>query len=384
MRIAVAGALANKTGSGGEAWVRMSWVRGLEQLGFEVWFVEQIDSGTDARGDPVPVARSVQAAYFRRIVEHFGLTDRAALLTGGEVVVGPDRADLEAAIDGTALVNISGHLRDDDLLARFTTRVLVDIDPGFTQFWFENGHVDGVDGHDEYATIGLGIGSADCSIPTGGLGWWPVVQPVVLEDWPVTAPADPARFTTVGNLRGPFGRIEANGVSYGLKLHEQRKVVDLPSLVPDAQFELAMAIFDADAAERRRLLEHGWSIVDPARCADPAGFRSYVQGSGAEFSVAQGIYVETRSGWFSDRTVRYLASGRPAVVQDTGFADHLPVGEGLLTFTTVDEAADAVQRVLASPAHHARAARRIAEHYFGARRVLSAFCDRAGLDQPNR
>ena len=369
MTIVVAGALANKVGSGGEAWVRLSWIRGFQQLGHEVWFVEELS-----------VAEPRAVAYFTQVVRDFDLADRAALLVDGRSVVGAERRQIERVADRACLVNISGHLRDAALLAGFDRRIFVDIDPGYTQFWHADGLATGLDDHDHHVTIGANIGRPGCPIPTLGLDWHHVHQPVVLADWPVTRAPAPDRFTTVGNLRGPYGRVEIGGRRFGLKIHEQRKVLDLPRRVPAADFELAMAIDDADRADAEQLLDAGWRLVDPARCHDPAGFGAYVRASGAEFSVAQGIYVETSSGWFSDRSVRYLASGRPVVVQDTGFGDHLPVGEGVLCFADVEQAAAAVERVLAEPERHARAARRVAEEHFDARRVLAALCDRFGID----
>ena len=112
---------------------------------------------------------------------------------------------------------------------------------------------------------------------------------------------------------------------------------------------------------------------------DPDAFRAYVQGSGAEFSVAQGIYVETHSGWFSDRTTSYLASGRPVLVQDTGFGRTLPVGEGLLAFRTLDEAIAGAADIGRRYGEHCAAARRIAEKHFDSDRVLTRFCEQAGI-----
>jgi hypothetical protein len=136
-------------------------------------------------------------------------------------------------------------------------------------------------------------------------------------------------------------------------------------------FELALAIHPADEKDLDALQAHGWRIVDPrAVAADPLAFRQYVQDSGAEFSVAQGIYVETSSGWFSDRTVRYLASGKPVLVQDTGFGHTLPVGEGLLAFRSLDEAVAGAEEIVRNYAHHCRAARVLAEEYFASDHVL--------------
>ena len=142
--------------------------------------------------------------------------------------------------------------------------------------------------------------------------------------------------------------------------------------VAGGSFELALDIHPADSRDRDLLVRHGWRLVDPRRVArGPSEFRRYVQDSGAEFSVAQGMYVDTYSGWVSDRTVRYLASGKPALVQSTGFERTLPVGEGLVTFRTLDEAVGGAGEIASDNERHSKAARAIAEEYFDSDRVLS-------------
>ncbi len=162
-------------------------------------------------------------------------------------------------------------------------------------------------------------------------------------------------------------------------MHEFRRFVELPRLV-DADFELAL---DVDAAETRDLAaleRNGWRIVDPRRVAGtPAAYRDYIRGSRAELCVAQEMYVATRSGWLSDRSVCYLASGRPVLAQDTGLKDHYPVGEGLLTFSTLEEAAAGVEAIERDYERHSAAARALAEEHFDARTVLGRLLDRLAL-----
>jgi hypothetical protein len=263
------------------------------------------------------------------------------------------------------------------LTSRIRRKAYVDIDPGFTQYWQASG-LPVLDGHDVYFTIGENIGRPECPIPTCGRRWHVVRQPVVLDEWPVAPPPDDARFTTVARWRGSFGRVEYDGRTFGLKAHEFRKFVQLPAITPQ-RYELALDIDPADEADRRMLQAAGWELVDPQHsAADTGRFREYVQRSAAEFSVAQGIYVETSSGWFSDRTTRYLASGWPALVQDTGFSRTLPVGEGLVPFRTLSDAAEGAQRIARDYDTHAAAARALAEAYFDARVVLPGFLEAAG------
>jgi hypothetical protein len=369
--VVVSGALANKPNNGGEAWVRLSWARGFRQLGYDVFFLEQIDP---------PMNAPTAVNYFGHVTESFGLAGRAALLDeNGAPVAGTGESAVHAAAESAALlVNISGHLRHPELLRRFRRKAYVDIDPGYTQIWHEQKLVD-VGGHDVYFTIAANLGSPHCPIPTNGIDWKHVRQPVVLADWPaLPAPAGEARFTTVAAWRGSFGTVTHGGNTYGQKAHEFRKVIELPRRAPH-RFEVALQIHDGDAKDRAALEANGWTIADPqAVAADPESFRRYVQNSAAEFSVAQGMYVQTNSGWFSDRSTRYLASGRPVLVQATGPLG-VPAGEGLVIFRTLDEAAAGADDIVADYSRHAAAARRIAEEYFDSDKVLTRFLADAGV-----
>jgi hypothetical protein len=178
-------------------------------------------------------------------------------------------------------------------------------------------------------------------------------------------------FTSVGSWRGPFGPIEYEGVTYGLRVHEFRKFADLPRRVT-SPLEIALDIDDADARDVELLRAGGWRLRDPREvAADPWSYRSYVQRSSAELMVAKNMYVESRSGWFSDRSICYLASGRPVLAQDTGFSHYHPVGRGLHAFTTLEEAAEGVARIVADYDAQSRGAREVAEEQFESSRVLS-------------
>jgi hypothetical protein len=264
---------------------------------------------------------------------------------------------------------------------RLRRKAYVDIDPGFTQFWYAAG-AEGLrlDGHDFYFTIGENIGTPFCPIPTCGFRWRRMRQPVVLEHWPAYYHEGGLdRFTTVASWRGAYGPVQHGGKTFGLKVHEFRKFVELPGRTSQ-RFEIALDIHPADEKDLNLLRRHRWWIVDPKTVApDPVAFRRYVQTSGAEFSVAQGIYAETESGWFSDRTVRYLASGKPVLVQDTGFSRHYPVGEGLVAFSTPEEAIAGAGRIADDYDGHSRAARSIAESYFDSDKVLGRLVEEVGV-----
>lgn len=373
--ILVSGALANKPHNGGEAWVRLSWILGLRKLGCRVIFIEELAANNciDSSGKRTSFEESTNLKYFQQVAAEFGLSGLATLICPEEnKSLGMTWAELlDIATAADLLVNISGHLTLEPLKCAPRRRAYIDIDPGFTQIWHAQANAGArLAGHDFYFTIGENIGSAECRIPTNGIPWRPIRQPVVLEEWPVSPAPDPCRFTTVASWRGPFGPLEHQGTMLGLKVHEFRKVVSLPARSAHT-FEIALDIHANDAADRRLLQDHGWSIDDPQKAAGtPHAFRRFVQESGAEFSVAQGVYVQTNSGWFSDRTARYLASGKPALIQDTGFGRTYPIGEGLVPFRTLDEAIIGVERITSDYRGHCQAARAIAERFFDSDKVL--------------
>jgi hypothetical protein len=376
--IVVSGALANKPANGGAAWTRLSWTLGLKRLGHQVFFVEQISPAVciDGDGSPTDFERSINVAYFRMVMQRFGLAASSALvLEGDDRTVGLSWDELSrVASNADLLVNISGHLAIDALKARFRKRIFIDLDPGYTQFWHQqNLASDRVRDHQLYFTVGESIGTSDCTIPCAGIEWHPIRQPVVLDEWPAThTPTPPVRYTTIASWRGPFGRITHEQQMFGVKAHEFRKFRTLPS-VSSQSFEIALDAHPADSTDVDQLRQNGWAVVDARDVAgDPVAFRRYVQQSNAEFSVAQGIYVDTQSGWFSDRTVRYLASGKPVLVQDTGFSRHYPVGCGLLSFRNLAEAAHGAEVIASEYEAHSRGARELAESYFDSDKVLTS------------
>ena len=381
-RIIVSGALANKHRHGGEAWVRLNWILGFQALGFDVHFIEQIagESCVDQRGAPSSFAKSANLAYFRKVTAEFGFKDRATLICdSGAEICGLGKSELAEVASGTdLLVNISGHLTFPAVFEQVKRRAYVDIDPGFTQFWHAQGNRGArLDGHDCFFTIGENIGASDCPIPTCGLDWQKTRPPVVLERWPCEDVRDFAGFTTVASWRGAFGPVQFGDVTFGLKVHEFRKFIELPKRT-GLQFGIALDIHPSEEKDIAALKAHGWLLENPQHAVgSPSAFREYVQRSSAEFSVAQGIYVETNSGWFSDRTAHYLASGRPALVQETGFSRNVPVGEGLLAFRTPDEAAAAAGVIADDYQRHSRAARELAEDVFGSGKLLGQFLENA-------
>lgn len=387
-QIVVAGSLARKPLRGGHAWVLLQYVLGLKRLGWEVLFLDHLEAEAcvDGDGRSVPPADSLNLRYFLDVMRGFGLERSCALLIDGNgdgengvPEVGLSREETISRLrEAELLLNVMGYVDDEELLAAARRRVFLDIDPGFGQMWRELGWADVFAGHDDLVTIGSNIGRDDCTIPDCGRDWITTSQPIVLDLWPETPPND-GPFTSIATWRGRYAPIEYAGETYGLRVHGLRKFAALPAKT-GAPFELALDIDPVESGDHELLEEGGWRLVDPLEvAASPWSYQTYIARSGAEFMVAKDLYVRSRSGWFSDRSICYLASGRPAIVQDTGLADLYPIGEGLLVFETVDDACAAVEEVSRDRRRHAAAARRVAEECFDSNRVLGRLLDQLGV-----
>jgi len=247
--------------------------------------------------------------------------------------------------------------------------VFVDSDPVFTQLAIAKGegwYVDFFRGFDRLFTFGANIGTPASDVPTGGFTWHKTWQPVVSDLWRTDTPPSRDRFTTVMTWKTEsFTDVDGN------KDREFLRFIDLPGHTVQ-RFELAVN------GPQRLLREHGWSPIDAMSISRSLwDYRDYIRGSKAEFGIAKHAYVARRSGWFSDRTECYLAAGRPALVQDTGWSAHLPSGTGLAAFSTREEAIEGLQRFDRDYALHARRASEIAREHFDASRVLPPFLEKA-------
>lgn len=364
-KVVVGGAIAQRPEIGGHTWVFLQYLLGFRRLG---WHVSLIDRAPEV--DSLPNGQSWWS-YFWDAINRFGLEQDFCLLTrDGTHPAGLTRQQaIENASDSDFLLNVMGFIRDEEILSATNKSVFLDIDPGFPQMWKELGQADLFVGHDVFLSVGANIGSADCSIPTCGLDWMSARPPVLLDQWPLQT-AHNGRFTTIASWRGPYDPIEYAGRVYGLRVHEFRKFLDIPEMTSE-RFEVALDIDPADQKDRLALIERGWQLIDPSTVAfDPESYRSYVQASMAEFAVAKDIYVGSQSGWLSDRSVCYLASGKPVLVQDTGLRRRYPTSEGLLTFSDQNEARAGVQEIVNDYERHSHAARELAEEYFDSDVVL--------------
>ena len=368
--VIVSGTIAATPWQGGATWAVLQYLLGLRGLGCGVYFVEQLD---DPEG-PEPDA----ARYCEQVMKQFGLEDRWALLprAGAEPAGMPRQRLREAAEEADLLLNLSGKLSDPDVLDRVPVRAYVDLDPVFAQLWQAADGVDmGFDAHTHFVSVADAIGTQGSPIPDCGRDWLPTLPPVVLDEWPVAKGIERHRATTVGHWRS-YGSIHHDGVHYGQKAHSLRALIDLPRRAPD-RLEVAIAIHPDETSDLEALRENGWSLIDPADvAATPDDYRRFVQGSWAEFGLAKLGYVAADSGWFSDRSACYLASGRPVLAQDTGFGRRLPTGSGLLPFSDSDDVVAGLEELEADYERHRVAARQIAEENLRSDQVLETLLGR--------
>ena len=370
MNILFAGIIARYP-FGGVTWCSLMYLLGLRALGHQVFYIE--DTG-ECVYDPVDNTRATDpaygTAYINRALEPFGLGDRWAFVNYDGTYHGRTADDVKRyAADADLFINLSGgswFWRDE--YARIPRKAFVDSDPVFTQLAIakaEAWYVAFFKQFDCLFTFGANIGTGTSSIPVGELVWHKTWQPITMEDW--RSPAVPGnRFTTVMTWQ-----IESFTDVGGNKDQEFMKFIDLPSRTSQ-RFELAIN------GPQTLLREHGWDTVDAMKVSrTPWGYRDFIHGSRAEFGVAKHTYVANRSGWFSDRTECYLASGRPALVQDTGWAAHLPSGEGLLAFSTLEDAVRGIDRINSDYDRHACRAKEIARAHFDARVVLPRLLETA-------
>jgi hypothetical protein len=375
--VAVAGSVAQRPGVGGHAWVFLNYLLGLRKLGHDVVFIDRLTPEMVEPG--IDIHRSPQARWLHCVMAANDLDGSYRLLIEGTAEKNSDErgALLECLRRTDLLIDVNGFLGDAELLAAPEVTAFLDIDPAIQQMWESLGLADLFSGHDLHFTVGENIGRPSCGVPTCGLDWTATRPPIVLEEWPQVG--EGWGFTTVASWRGPYGTIEYRGETFGLRVHEFRGLIGMAGKVED-DLAIALDIDADDQADAEALREAGWQLLDPVEVAgDPEAYRSFIQGSRAELSIAKNVYVRSRCGWFSDRSACYLASGRPVLAQDTGYPKNLPTGEGLLSFAELDEAVEGVESIRQNWSGHSRAAREIAAEYFDSNMILRRMLDAAGI-----
>jgi hypothetical protein len=379
MRVIVAGYLVRGP-LGGMAWHHLQYVLGLARLGHEAIFLEESED-YPACWDPDIEQMTTDPSFGLRFAaaafERLGLGGCWAYHdTHTGRWRGPLAEEIETLCAGAdLLLNLSGVNPISPWLEQISARALIDTDPAFTQVRYATDAAarSEAERHTSFFTFGENVGRPGCLVPDDGLCWQPTRQPIVLDAWPVTAGRRDAPFTTVMQWDS-YPAVEYDGVSYGVKAESFREYLDLPSHTSEV-LELALG---SASAPRDELANQGWQVRHPYEpTRDPWTYQSYIHASKGEFGVAKHGYVVSHSGWFSERTAGYLASGRPAIVQDTGFSDWLAADAGVLPFSSPDGAARALAAVDRDYERHCRAARVVAERYFDADAVLRSLIERA-------
>jgi hypothetical protein len=387
-RIVVLGGMAQMPYPG-VAWQVLHYLEGFRRLGHDVVYVEDTgnwpyDPDRDGYGDDAgPGVRRLEGIMRRH---DFG--DRWAYRDASQdgAIRGMPAARFATVLaEADVLVNLSGMtmLRDQHMAA--PVRIYLETDPVNTQIEVARGEQPAIDflaPHSVHFSFGERLGSDGCAVPVERFRYLPTRQPVVLDWWQPSPefpqpPAGEPRFTTVANWEQTHRDVEWQGETYTwTKSVEFLKLLDVPRR---AGVTFAPALVLDDAETLTQLKRSGWSVVPIGRLyRDLDDYRDFISGSTAELSAAKDQNVRLRTGWFSDRTATYLAAGRPAVVQDTGFEVAVPTGEGLLAFGTPDEAVAAIEEVMSDYARHSRAARDLAEAYFDAERILARLLEEAG------
>ena len=359
----------------------MHHLEGFRRLGHDVFYVEDANRWPyDPDQNTVTNNCAYAVRFIERVLNEYGLADRWAYKsatdgragTGGQVF-GMTQEDL-TTLYGHAdiLVNLTGstELRDQQL--DVPVRVYLETDPVLRQIQIAQGEASAIDllkAHTHHFTYGENIGSPTCEIPAR-MFQYQSTRPPVIVDWWQTDQRPGECFTTIANWRQTGKDLDWNGETYTWSKHyEFLKFLELPALSGQC-VELALSSVDADAIDM--LKSHGWAMVDSiALSRDITPYRAYVQSSRGEFTVAKDQNVRLKSGWFSDRSACYLASGRPVITQDTGFGSVLPVGEGLFAFNTMEEILAALEAIRSDYGRHSRAASAIAQHHFRAETVLA-------------
>jgi hypothetical protein len=366
---------------GGLAWHHLQYVAGLARLGHDVVFIEDSDDypscvhlDRDVDDDP-----SEGLAFAENAFERLGIAGKFAYYDAPRREwLGPAAhrandfcAGAQVVLNISAINPVRPWWRDAPI------RILVDTDPAFLQIRHLQCQAARAvaSAHNVFFTFGEKIADKDCSIPDDGFPWTPTRQPVVLDAWPATQPSQDHPFTTVMQWDS-YESLHHQGRRYGMKSESFRQFCDLPHR---CNAPLLLGIGGNSDVTHKNLYEQGWQLRNAIEFTrNPWQYQHFIRQSAGEFSVAKQGYVVSNSGWFSERSANYLASGRPVILQDTGFSDILPTGEGLLAFTTPQEAVQCLERVRRDLDRHACAARAIAVEYFDSHKILSDLLAQSG------
>lgn len=379
MNVVFAGALG-RFPVGGHACTELHYMLGLEALGHTVYFLEDCGAESwvyDWENGEITHELEYPTSYIKTCLEPVGLGDRW-IYRAGERTAGMDLdafREICAQADLLLIRSLSIPIWREEYNWP-TRRIFIDTDPGFIQIRIENGDEElatTVQKCERLFTIGQQIGSQRNIIPTLGRNWIKTVFPIVLDHWQNNLDRADGHFTSVMQWKS-YDDVEYQDMKFGNKDKSFPQFFDLPKLT-EQSLQLA---FTGDDKIGKMLTGKGWMIVSGWASTFTAElYRQFIKGSKAELGIAKQGYVQMQSGWFSDRSLCYLAAGRPIVVQNTGQHQWLPIGDGVKLFDTMEEARDEIESINENYAHHCKAARQVAEDIFDARKVLPALLEAA-------
>jgi len=357
---------------GGHLWEYLNWALGLRAIGCNVIWLEAVAANS-------PLAEvQVNVSALKLRLERYDLANCLALYSSDEITP-LDAAAMECMdVDAAARADLLLEFRYDTplhVVKRFRRSALLDIDPGLSQAWISKGRIN-LTPHDVYFTTGETVGRRGTQIPDLGLNWIYTSPCVALDWWPVREATADAPFTTVAHWYAG-GWLEDDAHAH---LDDKRSgflpFLDMPELI-DHPFQLALDLLPED--EQRIALEgRGWSVVDAhSVAATPWNYQRYIQDSCGEFSCAKPACLKLENAWLSNRTLCYLASGKPAVVQHTGTSRFLPDDSGLFRFRSLQEATRCVKQIVADYESQCKFARSLAQDYFDATQVTGVLLEKA-------
>lgn len=355
-------------------WHHLQYVLGLARLGHNVLFLEDSD---DYPGCYNPNTNEVSndPAYGLRFIDRcFKQTDLAGRWAYFDAHTNkwfgkPKKKVFEFISSADLLLNLSGVNPLREWLLPIPIRAFVDTDPAFVQIRHltdENARKLAA-AHNAFFTFGENFGAEDCLIPDDGFPWQPTRQPVVLDAWKVTPGNKNANWTTVMQWDS-YRAVEYNGHRFEMKSKSFEPYFDLPTATNE-KFELAIG---SATAPRELLREKGWKVTNPlVPTQTPWLYQKFIQSSKAEWSIAKHGYAASRSGWFSERSAAYLASGRPVLTQETGFSRFIESGNGLLSFSSKEEALLGIKLINDDYDKHCKIALEIAAAHFNYKKILN-------------
>ena len=351
----------------------MNWALGFKSLGYRLIWLEGVEPDTTAK------ELTQHVLTLKSNLDVYGLADDVALwqLDGNSLPLDKCANCLgvdEAAEVSDLLLN-QCYKMPVSVVKKFQRTALLDIDPGLLQMWLAKKDIQ-IAPHDFYFTIGETVGGPDALFPDCGIDWQYTPPCVSLDWWPIAKPYQDASFTTITHwTMNEF--MEDNGEVYtNDKRTAYQPFLELPSYSP-VSLELAISLGKWDQEERLVLQSYGWHVCDShAVASTPGQYQQYIQQSLGEFSCVKPSCIRLQNAWISDRSLCYLASGKPVVVQHTGKSKFLPDAAGLLRFHDLQGAVECIKQVNRDYYNHCALARALAEEYFDANKVAAQLLEK--------